>query len=358
MRGVAIMFLSLHNLLHLAFPEIKECEFAFYPERVEKVLSYTFGGPWDYFTFFFNYWGWYVITIFIFFSGFGMVMKYERKGKLLSFWPYLCRNYVKLLLLMFIPWALCFRTLLKPSALLQLTYAINILKPENIVPGVFWYFGLTLQLYLLYVFFHHHRSNKWLLWCSLSMLLLMAVLAMLPPSKLQVHVGHNFPYWLPVFLLGVWFARGGNDSPFMRIVERHRAWAFVLFFVLWFVATVTRELWAMAPILAILLLIAVFHEHQGKKELPKPLAVISKGFGDVFAWLGKISPGVFVWHPVVRMYYAVSVDGSTADAFKTGNHILVTIVYLAITILLAAIYVPLYKKLLPKVLAWLKLEKV
>lgn len=357
MRGVAIIFVCLHNLFHIVYTKIKECEFSFYPERVEKALSFSSETPWEIFVHVINYWGWYIVMTFIFLSGYGLVMKYEKKGIPLKRMKYCCRNYVKLLVLMLIPWALCFRDLFQPTALLQLTYIINFIEPFYIIPGVFWYFSVAFQLYLLYMFFHQHQSNKWLLWTSLAMIALMAVFSIIPHSMLQIRVGHNFPYWLPVFLLGVWFARGGNESIFMRMVERHRLLAILIFFVLWVFCAVTRVLWALAPLLAILLLIAIFHEHKSQKELPKPLALISKGVGNVFAWMGVLSPGIFVWHPVVRMYYAASVDGSTADAYKTGNHVLVTIVYLAISILLAVIYLPLYKNVLPKVLAWLKLDK-
>ena len=357
MRGVAIIFVCLHNLFHIVYTKIKECEFSFYPERAEKALSFSSETPWNVFAHLCNYWGWYIVTTFIFLSGYGLVMKYEKKGKPLKWKNYCIRNYVKLMILMLIPWAICFRDLFQPTALLQLTYVINFIKPFYIVPGVFWYFSLAFQLYLLYLFFYHHRSNKWLLWASVPMILLMAVFSLMPASMLQIKVGHNFPYWLPVFLLGVWFARSGSDSSFMRMVEQHRFLAIIIFFLLWVAATLTRVLWALAPLLAILLLIAIFHEHKRQKELPKPLALVSKGFGNVFAWLGVLSPGIFVWHPVVRMYYAVAVDGSTADAYKTGNHVLVTIIYLAISFMIAAIYVPLYKKFVPKVMAWLKLDK-
>ena len=175
MRGVAIIFVCLHNLFHIVYTKIKECEFSFYPGRVEKALSFSSETPWEIFAHVINYWGWYIVTTFFFLSGYGLVMKYEKKGTPLKWKKYCCRNYVKLLVLMFIPWALCFRNLFKLTALLQLTYIINFIKPLNIIPGVFWYFSVAFQLYLLYMFFHHHRSNKWLLWISLAMIAMMAV---------------------------------------------------------------------------------------------------------------------------------------------------------------------------------------
>ena len=351
MRGLGISLICLHNLLHIVYP-LRECEFNYYPERVEKIFSLTSIEPWDAVALFFSFWGWYGVPVFIFFSGYGLVLKYEKKNAPLHFKPFFWRNYVKLMLLMFIPWALCFQTLFKPRAVLQLTYTINFFMPEDIIPGVFWYFGLTLQLYVLYVFFYHHRDNRWLWGVSVAMLVVAWVFSMFPPNHLQAGLRHNSPIWLPVFLFGVWFARGGNESPFMRMIEEHRIVAILLFFILWACSTVVRVIWFLSPLLALLLMIAIFHEHGKADATGQSKWGIMKGMGKGLAWLGVISSGIFVWHPVVRMYYG-------EGAYRHGdNHLVVTLVYFVLTIIAAAIYTPLYKKTLVKVLAWLKMDKI
>lgn len=355
MRGLGIMMICLHNFIHNIF-YIRECEFAFYPSMVEKISSIHSIGSWDAFSLFFSFWGWYGIVAFMFFSGYGLVLKYEHRGAPLHFWPYLKRNYVKLMLLMFIPWVLCFQTVPNPCTILilQLTYTINFFMPQSIIPGVFWYFGLTLQFYILYMFLYHHRSNRWLWWVSVVVTAVALVFALLPPTNLHIGLRNNSPFWLPLFLLGVWFARGGNESRLMRLVEDHRWLSCLMLFCLWGCSTVVRVLWVFSPLLFLVLLIALFHTRKEKekdKEV-KTSGIILVVWGWVqrcLVFLGRISPGIFVCHPVVRMY--------ANKAFLAGYYLpLITLVYVAVVIIAAMVYTPLYKKSLPRVLKWLKLD--
>ena len=353
MKGLCISLICLHNLTHLVY-RIKECEFAFYPKRVEQIFSLQSVEPWDVFALFFSFWGWYGVPIFMFFSGYGLVMKHERKGVPIHFKHYFARNYVKLMLLMIIPWALCFQTLFKPRAILQLTYTINIFMPDGIIPGVFWYFGLTLQFYVLYVFFYRHRDVKWLLGVSAAMLALDFLFTMFAKTYLHLCFRHNSPFWLPVFLMGVWFARGGCDSRFMLLMERHRAVFIIVWLLLWAISSVVRVLWVFSPLFFVLLMLSIFHDRRSDVvEEERSAARPSRAgmVGKALAWMGAISSGIFVCHPVVRMYAESAIKGG-------GDRVLVTVIYFAGAVLAAALYTPLYKKALPVVLRWLKLDKV
>ena len=345
MRGLSILLIFFHNFIHRIY-SIQECEFVYDPDQVNGVLSLSPLTTWDAFAVFFSFWGWYGVMTFIFLSGYGLVMKYEKKERTLHFWPYFKRNYIKLILLMLIPWVICFQTIFTRRALLQITYTINFIIPQKIYPGVFWYFGLTLQLYMVYVFFYRYRNRQWLWGVFVVMIVISFIFAMLPPNHLHYVLRHNFLFWLPVFLLGVWFARGGNNSKFMRVIEDNRLAAIVLFFVLWALSSVIRVLWVFSPIFFILLIIAAFHDRPDGTNTSGWKTYISKGL----AYLGIISPGIFVCHPVFRTY--------AVDAYKEGHHIALIIgLYCVAVIVAAAVYTPLYKKILNKVLKWVKLDK-
>lgn len=348
LRGLAISMICLHNFMHLIC-NIKECEYDFYPENVEMLLSFKSLSPGNLFFLLFSFFGWYGVMAFVFLSGYGLVMKYEKKGAPLHPWSYLKHNYVKLLLLMSVPWFLySYGHLFTPVSAYQLTFTINLFSPDDIMPGVYWYFGLALQLYVLYVFFYYKRSDKWLYGVSLAMLVLGFAFMPLSPNPIHYHLRYNSPLWLPVFLMGVWFARGGKDSSVMDFVASHRTLSILAFFILWVCSSVMKLLWVLSPIFFVLLMITIFHERRLDDAPHNSTGKISSAFRNCLVFLGTISPGIFVWHPYFRRL--------AIQAYYAGdmNVWLILLLYLLVTLLVSSLYTPLYRRVLPKVLLWLK----
>lgn len=199
MRGIAMLLICLHNLFHQN-SLFKECEFAFYPERVKQLHNIPLT-PWHLVEALFSFWGWYGVPIFIFLSGYGLVCKHELSAKNLTPGAYISHNYLKLIVLLIpgylfyyfgwisIPaiflfvsfgiasmfekrisqtylWQMICHSFLKLYLLLiplylllllvtkdfnstkimfyHITLLVNLIEPQNISPGVYWYFGLTM----------------------------------------------------------------------------------------------------------------------------------------------------------------------------------------------------------------------
>ena len=117
----------------------------------------------DLFVHLFSFFGHYGVPVFLFVSGFGLVMKYEREDServpAMRFTKY---HYHKLLRLMFLGYiAFAVVSYLHPHGyhgytigrvVAQLLMYINFLPdPDHIIkPGPYWYFSLMMQLYVLY----------------------------------------------------------------------------------------------------------------------------------------------------------------------------------------------------------------
>ena len=357
MRGAAIFLIFLHNLLHL-LNYVKENEFAYLPIRAEKMLASFSSLSSSIVGDFFSYLGWYGVPVFIFFSGYGLVMKHEQtvseKGfgkqpRSLRIVPYLWRNFLKLFVLM----APCYliyvlgtgQTLFSILTMSQLTMTINLLFPQMISPGVYWYFGLTLQLYIIYLAFFHFRSKRFLMIAALLMMALGVVFEFFFDKTTNIDLRHNSPVWLPVFLAGVWYARE-KSIPGLALVKKHWGKALLLLIVLWVWSAVNAYLWTASPLLVlpIFAIICICC-----CEIPVASGRWAHAASNIFSrcltYLGSISAGLFVCHPIIR---ELALKG-----YHSGyNIVIVTLAYAIVCICVAHIYNYCYKKamrfLLPK----------
>lgn len=357
MRGAAIFMIFLHNLLHL-LDYAKENEFAFTPIRAEHMLSSFISLSSSIVGDFFSYFGWYGVPVFMFFSGYGLVMKHEQanreKGfgkqhKSLRVVPYLWRNFLKLFVLM----APCYliyvlgtgQPIFSKLAIGQLTMTANLFCPRMIAPGVYWYFGLTLQFYVLYLVFFRFRSKRFLMIAALLMLVLGVVFEFFVDKTSNVDLRHNSPVWLPVFLAGVWYARE-ETIPGLAFVKKHWGKALLLLIVLWVWSSVNAYLWTASPLLVLPIfgIICIYC-----CEIPaasgRRVHAISGLFSRCITYLGSISASLFVCHPIIREL--------ALKVYHLGyNQMMVILVYVIVCISVAAIYDYCYKKamrfLMPK----------
>ena len=340
LKGYAILCIVLHNLLHLVAPLVKENEFYYnynyrsywmwnhmkeiHPNLLADILSFF---------------GWYGVPIFIFLSGYGITRKYENSKRTLqeTSWPhFFCYNFKKLwglmapafviyLLLGVIFWDKEFSIF---PIICQLTMTINFLcPPKYIDPGVYWYFGLTLQLYCVYRLFFFKKTVR-SFWFWLTVLAIGSVLfcwMLLPNEREKVqpvyeYFSHNCFRWLLPFLLGVSLGRYGR--------ERKDNW--LLIFLVSFVSlgllilfSFNQILWIFTPILAIgffMGIVKIFMKVQ-------PL----RTFG---IWLGGLSAYLFAVHPLVRPFFS-NLIVSPKQLYLDGESWLWTAVYLFVAIVVA-----------------------
>lgn len=355
MRGAAIFMIVLHNFLHMTV-QVKENEFYFSSIKTDMLLDSlsSFSSP--LIRIFFSYFGWYGVPVFMFLSGYGLVMKHERNssgGNLskqrsrLQVVPYLWKNFLKLFVLL-APCFLIYILISRQSvfcnlSIAQFTMTINLYRPRMIVPGVYWYFGLTLQFYILYLLFYRFRSKTFLIAVTFLMMAASVAVELFADDKTNAILRHNSPLWLPVFLVGVLYARQKTVLG-LAFLSKHWGVALMAFTIIWVWSTINPWLWAFSPlfVLPIFGFIGVhFCEGKGLSGFWRHL---SSFFSRCFAYLGEISAALFVCHPLVRML--------PFREFMGDRFFLVTLTYAVVCVLVAIVYNKCYKivmhKLLPR----------
>ena len=81
LKGIAILSIMLHNLLHLLPGAVAENEFTFSARNIQRVLFEFHHSQevWRMIASVFSHFGHYGVPIFLFLSGYGLVMKYEKR---------------------------------------------------------------------------------------------------------------------------------------------------------------------------------------------------------------------------------------------------------------------------------------
>ena len=340
LRGVAILFIMLHNFLHFEqWGFTGENEGSYSSIKASDFYNAIMGGS-SIVGEFLSHLGWIGVPVFIFLTGYGVVHTPPLSIGVL----YLKRNYIKLLALLF-P-ALLFFTgidilrgdlwpvLLKRAS--YLTMLVNFAYPfVRCSPGVYWYFGLTFQFYLLWVLFGRFFNGKNLLICSVLSLIGLYVLCLFDlPNLLSIYKA-CFTGWFPVFAIGVWI---GSNTKKTFITKTSLGFEIFLFIVLlglvllmgkWLIS------WLFVPIVALLWFIVI-----------GIMLMRTHYLSSVFRWLGSISACIFVCHPIARFV----INHFVYYRFSINNIIICVSLYCALTLVLALPYSVLYKWLLSRFL--------
>lgn len=332
MRGIAIFFIVIHNLVHLINP-IKESEFAYIPWMLSSFMKNVVAFSGSLCADVFSFLGWYGVPVFLFLSGYGLVKKYEEKlaNTTISFWQFIKSHWVKMFLLMVIPYLffVFFEYLLyggKASLLQvvkQLLFASN-LWPEEIQPGVYWYFGLMIQLYACYYLFFYKKNYKNLIILNVISFVLIAFCIFYQKNfPLLSFIRHQFIGWILPFTFGIAYARYNWSVIFESYWKN--ALMFVLGCVLLVASNIDGYVWIFSPLIAICVALYLF-------ELTKNITVLHKPF----VYMGTISAFLFAVHPVIRHLYW---------HYRTDNVFCSVAVYVVVSIGIAILYKMAHKQL-------------
>ena len=325
LRGIAILGIILHNYCHFLGFAVKENEYKFDSSRPMQFFDKLFSLDSDLFIHFFSFLGHYGVPIFLFISGYGLVKKYEahpqtgnenpsrREGHSVGF-TFIRKHFLKLFRLMIIGYLVFIGVyLLRHSdgaqvyswdhVLTQLTMTINFFyfDPDHIIkPGPYWYFGLMLQLYILYILvIYRWRQNSLLIALAAGSILLEACFG--NQQDWLNYIRYNFIGGLLPFCMGIWAARReplsnspegeSNSTPPLREV----GWVlisalFVLFGGMYFWT------WLIVPAFIAIGAIATVKLLSACKGILSPLSSLLSPL----SWLGSISAMLFVMHPIAR----------------------------------------------------------
>ena len=175
LRGLAIIGIILHNYCHFLSFAVKENEYTFDVTRPQQMMEMLMSFDKDLFIHIFSFFGHYGVPVFLFASGFGLVMKYERSKSqgAVAVLPFMTYHYLKLFRLMilgFVTFIIVYILRHDDGAVVyafdrvvsQLTMVINFVydKPQKIIkPGPYWYFGLMVQLLSQKTTICYHRDD-------------------------------------------------------------------------------------------------------------------------------------------------------------------------------------------------------
>ncbi len=296
LRGIAILCIVLHNFCH--WQGVCENEFTFAASNITDLTSSIKSGilnaVWDIISFF----GHYGVEIFVFLSGYGLAKKHS--VSIPRFGGYMRHNISKLWMLM-IPGLICYALIpFIPShdfgytahqSFFTLTFLSHVSGNVmgNIAYGPYWYFGLTLQLYIFYfVLVHKQKDSMLLLWsCIVIGLQLIIIHVAGAGSALLDQLRANLFIAVPTFCLGVYVAR----HPIELNPRSWHCYGLSAFVAAIFLSVCPHPTaWLVSSLFWPLALIWIC------TLLPRPVKMLMLN-------VGILSPWIFVAHPVIRQLF-------------------------------------------------------
>ncbi len=315
LRGLAIIAIVLHNYCHFIGSIVKENEYLFSASnnlRLMQVLEHPDGLlP----VHLLSYFGHYGVPVFLFLSGFGLVMKYERDDARPDAWTrrlsFVRYHYLKLLRMLIVGFTLFLMVdAVTPgrfhfhwdNVVAQLLLYINVLPtPDKIIwPGIYWFFGLMMELYIVYRLLLYRRHYGWTVALMTICWLLQTLCA--PEGETLNRLRYNFVGGMVPFGLGILWARYERWRKVLPLWGRG-SWTAILLvaMALLFVMSQSFQTWLWVPVVAVVGSVAFVKS--------MPVAV-----NRMLVWLGGISAALFVAHPIIRkLFITVAWRGEIYD---------------------------------------------
>ena len=308
MRGIAILAIVLHNYCHFISKIVQENEYQFFVSHNEQLWQVVTNPDALLPVHLLSFFGHYGVPVFLFLSGYGLVKKYEQGDKVAAL-PFVRYNYLKLLRMLFVGFSLFICVdMVTPgrfqfhwdNVIAQLLMYINVLpEPEKTIwPGIYWFFGLMMELYIVYRLLLYRR-NSWLVVALIAVCWLLQVFC--DPegdilNRLRYNcIGGMLPFGLGIIAARVRTLRTGStfptDSEYAPYVPILWLLVFVISVALVFAMSFNFYTWLLwIPFFIILGTIALV------KAMPKWIL-------NIITWFGSISAAMFVAHPIARKLF-------------------------------------------------------
>ena len=316
LKGIAILSIMLHNLLHLLPGAVAENEFTFSARNIHRVV-YEFHHShdvWSIISALISHFGHYGVSIFLFLSGYGLVMKYEKSSSSIPPVPSFIWQHIKKLWELMLPgfvvaffflidWNTFTLQLKDSNPWLTFAFLGNFFKFDTLLYGPWWFFSLMLQFYVLYRLVLYRWKNPLFLWRLVVLSLVVMWWAndvhlqlSISQSSLLRYIrvsalGHLLP-----FAIGISTARESGRAIFVRwnkaCPNRLRNIIAVLTsllgLVLLYCSAFHFTFWLFSPLFAIMAVV--------------PLTTLLQRPALRFGWehWGFYSSALFVYHPIIR----------------------------------------------------------
>ena len=302
MRGLAIAGIFLHNYCHWLGPVVKENEYTFNRGNVDWLWSVTENAdmllPMHWISFF----GHYGVPVFLFLSAYGLERKYgasDTGGGECSVWTFVKIHWQKLFRMMIIGFALFTmvdamtpgRWHYDVTQIVAQLFMVNNLLPDpdhQIWPGPYWFFGLMLQLYIVYRLFLDRRH--WSVTLAFMVACIGIQLMLDPLGDAMNRYRYNFMGGMLPFGAGILAAR----LPVMTLPLKQWQWAFMAFLLSAMAVVMSGSFigWTLVPLVVVASCMTVV---KALAEIPTLVRAT--------VWLGEISAALFVTHPLVRKIF-------------------------------------------------------
>ncbi len=320
LRGIAILGIFLHNFCHWLNPVVKENEYQYFQHNVDWFAQCAARVNELFPAHVISFFGHYGVPVFLFLSAYGLEMKYGNgqgkapDGRRVVVSSFVRYHYLKLFKMMIVGF-ICFTVVDAMTAgswhynLAQIVGQLLMInnfydQPDrNIWPGPFWFFGLMLQLYVVYRLLLYRRHWGWTV--GLMAVCTVAQLFMDPEGENLNYWRYNFMGGMLPFGLGLLFARYGNKVMLVNLTFGSflMSWVVCSFFIV--SASGSFYTWAIVP--ALVCYASVYFI---KTVSTLPLPWLRARIGYVLGWLGNVSAALFVIHPAIRkVFITVSRQG-------------------------------------------------
>ena len=309
MRGIAILAIVLHNYCHFISKIVQENEYQFFVshnEQLWQVISHPDELLPIHLLSFFGHYG---VPVFLFLSGYGLVRKYETSDDSCPPMRFVRYSYLKLLRMLIVGFSLFICVdMVTPgrfqfhwdNVIAQLLMYINVLpEPEKTIwPGIYWFFGLMMELYIVYRLLFYRRSS----WIAVALIVVCWLLqAFCDPegetlNRLRYNcIGGLLPFGLGIIAARLRTLRTGSTTPTDSAYAPYGPILWLLVFILSvalvFAMSFNFHTWLLwIPVFIILGTIALV------KAMPKWML-------SIVTWFGSISAAMFVAHPIARKLF-------------------------------------------------------
>ena len=309
MRGIAILAIVLHNYCHFISKIVQENEYQFFVshnEQLWQVISHPDELLPIHLLSFFGHYG---VPVFLFLSGYGLVRKYETSDDSCPPMRFVRYSYLKLLRMLIVGFSLFICVdMVTPgrfqfhwdNVIAQLLMYINVLpEPEKTIwPGIYWFFGLMMELYIVYRLMLYRRNS----WIVVALIVVCWLLqAFCDPegetlNRLRYNcIGGLLPFGLGIIAARVRTLRTGSTTPTDSAYAPYGPILWLLVFILSvalvFAMSFNFHTWLLwIPVFIILGTIALV------KAMPKWML-------SIVTWFGSISAAMFVAHPIARKLF-------------------------------------------------------
>lgn len=334
MRGLAILVIITNNFGHLVNGVHPDNEFTYDYANVrgflDSLLHLNSLFPLELLSFYSPF----GVMLFIFLSGYGLTLKYEYgNGQSVSSMHFIKDHYIKLFsmqakglalfLVFFIMYDVNVIVYFGPFVK-QLLMIENLSLEHIIIPGPYWFFGMIMEVYIIYRLIFYKRSS----WLMMSIVALsLFVMALLNPvGELLYYLRINFCLALLPFSLGVLAARHWGAYSFIFESKMRVILLFVISFLLLTLCKFNFYSWLFMPVFIVTTSVSF-------------VILLSRMnfFASLFGWVGGLSGVLFVVHPSLRQILI-------ERANESGHYYSVVFVYLFLTIVLSVMLKPVFIK--------------